>query len=812
MSASSLQALALGDPAAVLLVRRGAGARDAEVLAADAAARDRLGAADGPGDLPRTLEDFRRRAQLPPGSVWDRAGAGDLVTGELLPGDLWCSAGPLPGGGDVLVVLLPVERGHTPRAATSVVAAAPGAALAQVRDGRLVVRGVDSAWTRTTGVQAVDVVGRPARELLRTRDDRAAAELAQALAAPHPVAVTLLDQRADGSDFLHHVRTVPLRDRTGRLCHVLSWHSDVTRRTAVDRTAGARLDVLTRLDAVVGSALDGPRDGVSPPTADRPPPDVDHVLQDVARVLGDQLVAGALFVRVLERSGGSDLVVAAAHGRRLHALVGAHLPRDRAAGPDALLDACTRALTDLADVPAGPGTVAAWLRATCTDAGADPAPALAVPLRGQQDVLGLLLVCPHPSGLGPEDRAVVVGAAARAALLLENSRLHAREHHLAETLQRSLMPDTDGVAGIDGLDVWTYHGPHADHTRLGGDWYDVLPPPADGSGGAVAGIVVGDVVGHDVEAAAAMGRIRTVVRSAAHDVDDPASVLMRVDQLAGGLGIARMASLVYATLQRLDDGGWEMAWSSAGHLPPLLRRGRGPDQRVEVLSEATGTLVGLGDRPRPTRERALAAGDVLVLYTDGLIERRSRPVRDGLEVLVEVLARSSAHDAAGIGEELLAGLGETPEDGTAVVVVRVPEESELGGEPLPTADTPRRRRWQLPSEPSSIGKARHATLRACAVWGLECGPRAEIVVSELVANAVLHGWGTIGLRLFDLEGELRIEVEDDSPELPEVVEARPDGGGGHGMRLVASLGRWGSTPTRRGKIVWVEISHQRGSS
>ncbi len=377
-------------------------------------------------------------------------------------------------------------------------------------------------------------------------------------------------------------------------------------------------------------------------------------------------------------------------------------------------------------------------------------------------------------------------------------------------MQRSLLPDAAGLVGIDGLDVWTFYAPNADHSQVGGDWYDVLPAPADGSGSAVAGIVVGDVVGHDVEAAAAMGQIRSVVRSAAHDVDDPGSVLMRVDQLAGGLGIGRMASLVYATLQRLDDGGWEMAWSSAGHLPPLLRRGSGAGSsaghRVEVLSEATGTLVGLGERPRPTRERALSPGDVLVLYTDGLIETRSRPMRDGLEVLVEVLARSSARDAAGIGEELLAGLGETPEDDTAIVVVRVPEESERDGEPLPTADTPRRRRWQLPSEPSSIGKARHATLRACAVWGLDCGPRAEIVVSELVANAVLHGWGTIGLRLFDLEGHLRIEVEDDSPEQPQVVDARPDGGGGHGMRLVASLGRWGSTPTRRGKIVWVEIS------
>ncbi|WP_432546639.1 SpoIIE family protein phosphatase [Kineococcus sp. SYSU DK004] len=227
---------------------------------------------------------------------------------------------------------------------------------------------------------------------------------------------------------------------------------------------------------------------------------------------------------------------------------------------------------------------------------------------------------------------------------------------------------------------------------------------------------------------------------------------------------------------------------------------------MEVLSEATGTLVGLGERPRPTRERALGPGDVLVFYTDGLIEQRARPMRDGLTVLVETLEGVRAPDAAGIGEELLQGLGEAPEDDTALVVVRVPEDpADVGDAPARTADTPRRRRWQLPPDPSSVGKARHATLRACAVWGLECGPQAEMVVSELVANAVLHGWGTVGLRLFDLPTGLRVEVEDDSPEAPRVVDPRGDGGGGHGMRLVERLGRWGWQRTRRGKLVWVEL-------
>ncbi|PRY16722.1 SpoIIE family protein phosphatase [Kineococcus rhizosphaerae] len=800
MPGSRPQALALREPAAVLLLESVPERPTGALLAVDAAGRDRAGAGpgDGPAADPATdqpagpptdLTAYLRAAGLPPAPAWDLVGRGHALAGELLEGHLWVMAGRVPDRDELLVVLAEVDLPEG-AGAGAVVTAAPGTALSAVRGGEVVVDWVDGGYVRTTGTPAAEVLGHPCHDLLRARDDQALDELAAAVAAGRRTTVTVLDHRADGTDFLHQVRAIPLHDRSGTVSHVLTRHTDATRRTAADRGASSRVAALTRLDDAV---VDAGQDPVS-------------ALRAVVRVLGDQLVAAALVAEVRTRPGSQalEVEVVAAHGRDLRPRLGHRFRRSRRSGDDPVLEAGPGDVLDLTTTAASPGTLTQWLHEICTpDAPAAGTSALAVPLRGREDVLGVLVVRPHPGGLSPDDRAVVVGAARRTGLLVENARLHEREHALAETLQRSMLPDATGLEGIEGLDVWTFYASNADHTQVGGDWYDVLPAGAEHGGGHVAGIVVGDVVGHDVEAAAAMGQIRSVVRTAAHEFDDPGSVLMRVDQLAGGLRIGRMASLVFATLQRLEDGEWEMAWSSAGHLPPLLRRG----SSVEVLSEATGTLVGLGERPRPTRERALSPGDVLVLYTDGLIETRSRPMRDGLEVLVEVLSGSTARDAAGIGEELLAGLGETPEDDTAIVVVRVPAESELDGEPLPTADTPRRRRWQLPSEPSSIGKARHATLRACAVWGLDRGPVAEIVVSELVANAVLHGWGTIGLRLFDLPGTLRIEVEDDSPEEPRVVDARPDGAGGHGMRLVASLGRWGTTRTRRGKIVWVEISH-----
>ncbi|WP_432488583.1 ATP-binding SpoIIE family protein phosphatase [Kineococcus sp. SYSU DK018] len=764
-------------PAAVLLLDLPAG-----VAAADAGAA-RLAAGDEPGAVPGDLPAFCRSAGLPV-SVAHRARTG-RVPGELVAGRWWLTVAPVAAGRALLSLheVRDVPEGApagTAGGPADVVAAVAGAALTAVPAGGAaegVVQWVGTGWTRVTGVPAPDVVGRGCTGLLLSGDEGARAHLRDAARSGEPARATVLAERADGSRFLHRVRATPLRDATGAVRHVVTWHTDVTVPEPAPAPDLSALDTLgpapTREAVVTG-------------------------LGATVRALTGPVVSAALVALVDEpagRSAGAEVEVVAAAGEPFEGLLGRVWRR---AGGERADDPLLRRPGPGGPVPLPPGdgdagTASGWLARLTRAAGPG---VVALPLPGHGHVLGWLIVLPGETGPEGGDGAVLRAAARRAGLVVENARLHAREHELSETLQRSMLPEDTAV---EGLDVWAFYAPNADHAQVGGDWYDVLQAP-DGS----AGVVIGDVVGHDVEAVAAMGQMRSVVRSAAQELDDPGSVLMRVDQLAAGVSIPRMASLVYASLQRLDDGGWEVAWSSAGHLPPLLRRadaGDGPV--VDVLSDATGTLVGLGERPRPTRERALRPGDVLVFYTDGLIEARHRPMRDGMEVLVELLAGSRARDAAGIGEELLQGLGESPEDDTAIVVVRVPEESEEPAQRV--ADTPRRRRWQLPSEPSSVGKARHATLRACAVWGLAVGPQAEIVVSELVANAVLHGWGPVGLRLFDLPGALRLEVEDDSPEHPRVVDARPDGAGGHGMRVVATLGRWGVTPTRRGKIVWVEI-------
>jgi serine phosphatase RsbU (regulator of sigma subunit)/anti-sigma regulatory factor (Ser/Thr protein kinase) len=443
------------------------------------------------------------------------------------------------------------------------------------------------------------------------------------------------------------------------------------------------------------------------------------------------------------------------------------------------------------------GTLSRWLAQQVCE---EDRTCVSVPVPGRREVLGLLLVGAVERGdgrprLAEQDLALLAEVARRVGLSMENARLYAREHQLAETLQRSMLPEQ---AGVPGLDVWSYYAPNVEHAQVGGDWYDVLR-----MGEGRVGLVVGDVVGHDIEAAAAMGQLRSVVRAYAFEQEDPGAVLMRVDQLVSGMRIPRSARVVLATMSRAEPG-WELEWSRAGHLPPLLIRGG----EVLVLSDAGGTLVGVGDRPRTTAVRELLPGDVLLLYTDGLIERRSRPLMDGLQLLREVCARLDPSDAAGIGEQLLAALGEELEDDMAVVVVRVPVGEEEVREPT---GVPRQRRWQLPGDPSSIGRGRQLTVKACQAWGLTCAPEAELVVSELVGNAVLHGWGPVGLRIRYNDRGLTIEVDDGNPSPPAPVEPGRRGIGGYGMHVVQRLAEWGWHRRGVGKTVWARVPAQRAT-
>ncbi|WP_231384244.1 SpoIIE family protein phosphatase [Cellulomonas sp. URHD0024] len=452
--------------------------------------------------------------------------------------------------------------------------------------------------------------------------------------------------------------------------------------------------------------------------------------------------------------------------------------------------------------PYAPGSASGWLaehvaeqlRAHAAD---DERPTLpqdgqvvVFALPGRRRVLGVLavFVAGGVRGLEPSARTVLDLTARRVGLVVDNARLYEREHRLAETLQRAMLPEQ---AEVDGLDVWTYYAPNSENAQVGGDWYDVLQVSTD-----VVGVVIGDVVGHDVEAAAAMGQLRSVVRSYMFDITTPGPVLERVDQLVAGMRVPRPAGLVLSTLTR-SEGAWEMHYSRAGHLPALLVRGG----VVTALDEGGGSLIGFGAKPRTTGAARLLPGDVLLYYTDGLIERRDRGLREGLAALSSVAAGITALDAAGVGEELLSRLADHPEDDVAVVVVRVPSPQDSSSQ----VRSPRRRRWSLPSEAASIGRARHAVVRTCHAWGIPDAANAELVVSELVANAVLHGYGHVSLQLYDTGDGLRIEVEDANPTPPVTTDGHPGRVGGFGMQIVERLADWGWRQSRGGKLVWAKV-------
>lgn len=647
---------------------------------------------------------------------------------------------------------------------------------------------VNDAFTATTGWTLDEVAGKDPNLLHGPSTDHAVTHrLAEAVRRGEPCTITVLNYRKDGTQFWNQVSASPVRDDRGRITHWVGIQVDVTDQVAhADaQAASIREERKARAGLVMVSQ-------VSDLLYDL---DDTSVLRGITTLLESETVGWAGFFvddGGLRATSALDVGVRSDGGKR-------RTPRSRADDPvQDLLDGLVPGPVEVRLDATGMGPTTQHLVDHLLGPVRDRPGLEAVvvhPVTGRHRVQGVLVTAPrHGSGLAgysQHELTLLYLVVRRVGMAADNVRLYAREHRLAETLQRAMLPEQAHVAD---LDVWTYYAPSSNHAQVGGDWYDVL----ELAPGHVA-VVIGDVVGHDVEAAAVMGQLRSVVRSYAHDDAEPGAVLDRVDQHVTGVRLARAASLVLASLVRSDDG-WQLRWSRAGHLPPVLVHAG----QARAMSEASGPMVGFGAGGRGTGTEELHPGDLLVLVTDGLVERRDRTLREGLDALVEVLGGVGPVDAAGVGEVLLSRLAESPEDDVAAVVVRVPDPQAVPGA---EASDDRRRRWSLPSEPGSIARARHAVLRACEAWDIPARQSAELVVSELVANAVLHGWGHVVLRLFDVGGALRIEVEDANPAPPVSVDGHTGRVGGYGMRIVERLAEWGWQTTAQGKMVWAVVHH-----
>jgi serine phosphatase RsbU (regulator of sigma subunit) len=249
---------------------------------------------------------------------------------------------------------------------------------------------------------------------------------------------------------------------------------------------------------------------------------------------------------------------------------------------------------------------------------------------------------------------------------LDNARLYSRQLKVAETLQHSLLTPPPQP---DELEIAVRYVPAATHMHVGGDWYDAFTQP-DGA----TLLVIGDVVGHNVDAAAAMGQIRSIVRAIAYDrAGSPAQTLARVDEVLAGLAIGSLATVLVARVEQSADqarsGLRTLRWSSAGHLPPVLLR---PDGTVRLLDTAAERLLGTGAAsPHTDHETLLRPDDTVVFYTDGVVEHGRSGIDDGLTRLTGVLAELVHLPLDELCDQMLTRIvdGRTDDD-IAVLVLR----------------------------------------------------------------------------------------------------------------------------------------------
>ncbi|WP_431783569.1 SpoIIE family protein phosphatase [Streptomyces chumphonensis] len=421
---------------------------------------------------------------------------------------------------------------------------------------------------------------------------------------------------------------------------------------------------------------------------------------------------------------------------------------------------------------------------------------LVVPLKARNVVLGFMILLRHRERPEFNDMDRVTGAelAARAGLVLDNARMYTYQENVADTLQDSMLPRI--AARMPGCDTATRYLPGTRLGRVGGDWFDTIQLP-----GSRTALVVGDVMGHGLNSAAMMGQLRTAVQTMAGLDLEPAQLLRSLDDLAQRLGDSYLATCLYAVY---DPIGSRLLIANAGHIPPVLVRAA--DGRSELLELPTGAPIGVGGVAFETAEVPVAPGDRLVMCTDGLVEVRGQDIGTGLAALCE----SAAHPAASMDDacdtiiRTLAAAAAAERDGrkddVALLMARL---NGIDGEDT-AAHT-------LAADVRAPGRARALVRARLDGWGHgDLGATAELLVSELVTNAVQHA-GTAGVEVRLVRGDaLLCEVTDEDPALPQLLSARPDSAAGRGLRVVSRLAtRWGTSRTGRGKTVWFELALRR---
>ncbi|MCU1673197.1 MAG: hypothetical protein JWN77_1310 [Frankiales bacterium] len=410
---------------------------------------------------------------------------------------------------------------------------------------------------------------------------------------------------------------------------------------------------------------------------------------------------------------------------------------------------------------------------------------LSVPLVARGRTIGALSLARDEEYTG-RDLAYAVDLGRRAGLAMDNASRFAFERGLADALQRSLLPRSTPDSVL--LTTASRYLPGAAGTQIGGDWYDVI----EMSRGRLM-VVVGDVMGRGVQAAAVMGQLRATVRAYAIEGHGPAALLARLDRVVQSLDDVNFTTCVVGVL---DPSTRNLCLASAGHLLPVLIS---PDGEAEFLELDPGLPLGVGEAEFVDQWFDLEAGATVLLYTDGLVEGRERSLDEGMDRL-RALCSAPVRSADELCDRVLGGMsdGAVADDDTALLALLLDESGAAHAPPL---------LLELAASAESAGAAREAL---CGLLGGEAGEEGELaclLLTELVTNAVRYAGGQISVRAGVRSDLLLVEVRDASERMPVVGDPSPDAEGGRGMLLVDRLSdRWGVEPLPVGKRVWFELS------